>query len=99
MSKQLVDSERIEATITKLRTVNSTINKEFGTLEKTAKRLDSDWNSGAGATARTTMYQLFKSNESRSNVLQNYINTLELQVNPAYIDAESVNTQLADKFK
>lgn len=99
MAKQVVNTERITSSATRLRTVNNTINSEFNTLQNKAKQLDSNWKSSAGETARTTMYQLFKNSEVRSTVLQNYINMLEQQVNPGYNNAETTNTKLADKFK
>ncbi|MDR1329236.1 MAG: hypothetical protein LBK23_06510 [Oscillospiraceae bacterium] len=99
MAKQVVNTDRIAASANKLRTVNGNINSEFRTLKSKAKQLDGNWKSPAGETARTTMYQLFKNGEARSAVLQNYVNMLEQQVTPGYAGAESVNTQLADKFK
>lgn len=99
MVKLVVDTDRIAAVANKLRTVNTNINREFGVLQSRAGQIDSNWNSMAGDTARTMMYQLFKQNEMRSMVLQNYINMLEQQVAPGYINAETVNEKLADKFK
>lgn len=99
MAKQVVNTDRISSSANKLRTVNNNINNEFKTLEKKAKQLDNNWKSAAGDAARTKMYQLFKNNEARSSVLQNYINMLEQQVNPGYTNSETANTKLADKFK
>jgi uncharacterized protein YukE len=99
MAKQVVNTERIAASASKLRTVNGNINNEFRTLQNKAKQLDSNWKSRAGETAQTTMYQLFQNGSVRSSVLQNYINMIEQQINPGYIDAETTNTTLADKFK
>ena len=99
MAKQAVNTDRIASAANKLRTVNNAINSEFSNMQKKAQQLDSNWKGAAGETARTTMYQLFKNNEPRSTVLQNYINLLEQQINPGYIDAETVNTTLADQFK
>ncbi len=99
MAKQVVNTDRIASSVNKLRTVNSNINAEFRTLQNKAKKLDSNWKSAAGETAKSTMYQLFKNNDVRSAVLQNYMNLLEQQVNPGYGNTEDVNTKLADKFK
>ncbi|CDX04951.1 Type VII secretion system ESAT-6-like [Desulfitobacterium hafniense] len=99
MAKQVVNTDRLTSAANKLRTVNNNITGEFRTLQNKAKQLDSNWKSAAGEAARTTMYQLFKNNEVRSTVLQNYINMLEQQVNPGYTNTETVNTKLADKFK
>jgi len=99
MAKQVVNTDRIASSASKLRAVNSAINNEFRTLQNKALQLDNNWKSAAGNVAKTTMYELFKSNDVRSSVLQNYINTLEQLVNPGYIDAETTNTKLADKFK
>ena len=99
MAKQVVNTDRISSSANKLRIANNNINNEFKTLEKKAKQLDSNWRSAAGDAACTKMYQLFKNNDVRSTVLQNYINMLEQQVNPGYANTETVNTKLADKFK
>ncbi len=97
--KQLVNTEGISTAATKLRNVNDNISDEFDTLTKKAKLLESDWKSAAGSLACSKMYELFKYSEVRYAVIQNYINTLEQQVNPNYESAEDSNTKLADKFK
>lgn len=99
MAKQSINTNKVSSSANKLRTVNNNINNEFKILEKKAKQLDNKWKSAAGDAARTKMYKLFKNNEVRSTVLQNYINMLEQQVNPNYTSTETVNAKLADKFK
>ena len=99
MTKQTIDTDRIVASATALRTANSNIGSAFQTLQNSAKRLEDNWKGAAGTTAQTTVQQIFKISEERSKVLQNYVNFLEQQVNPGYIDTETVNTTLADKFK
>lgn len=99
MAKQSINTDRVTSAANKLRATNTTINNEFRSLQNTAKRLEYDWKSAAGSIAHTTMYQLFNNNGVRSTVLQNYINMLEQQVNPGYINAENANIKLADKFK
>ena len=99
MAKQVVNTDRIASASNRLRTSNNNINNEFRTLQNKAKQLDSNWKGKAGDAARTTMYQLFKNSETRSTVLQNYINMLDQQVNPGYTSTENTNTKLADKFK
>ena len=95
----LVNSELIGAAVSGLRGQNQSINNDFEGFKKKAGALESKWNSAAGSRACTQMYQLFKVNETRSSVLQNYINILEQQVSPGYISAENANTTLADQFK
>ena len=99
MEKQSINTDRVMSAANKLRTTNTAINNQFRTLQNTAKLLEYDWKSAAGSMAHTTMYQLFGNNQIRSTVIQNYINLLEQQVNPGYINAENTNTKLADKFK
>jgi uncharacterized protein YukE len=99
MAKQVVNTDSILSSVNKLRTVNNNINQAFQTFQNKAKQLDNNWYGAAGDAARTTMYQLFKYNEERSKVLRNYMNMLEQQINPGYINTETVNTKLADKFK
>jgi uncharacterized protein YukE len=99
MAKQGVNTECVATAANKLRSVNNTINTQFNSLQSKAKKLDSNWNSKAGDNARTTMHEIFKNNEPRGIVLQNYINFLEQQINPGYVDTENTNTSLAGKFK
>jgi len=99
MAKQAINTDRVTSAANRLRATNNTINNEFRALQNAAKRLEYDWKSPAGSAAQTTMYQLFSNNQTRSDVIQNYINMLEQQVNPGYINAENTNIKLADKFK
>lgn len=99
MSRQVVNTDKISVSVNKLHIVDSNINEEFETLERKAKQLDNNWKSIAGDTAGTRMYRIFKNNEMRSAVLQNYINMLKDQINPNYTNTESTNVRLADKFK
>ena len=99
MTKQVVNTDRIASSATKLRTVDDTINSEFRTMQDKAKLLDDNWNSAAGEAARTALHRLFVINDGRSIILQNYIRMLEKQVNPGYVGAEDANTTLADQFK
>jgi len=99
MAKQTINTDRVAASASKLRTVNNNINNEFRTLQNKANQLGGSWKGAAGTLAQTTMQQLFKHSAERSAVLQNYISILEQQVNPGYANAENVNTSLADKFK
>lgn len=99
MAKETVNTEGISSTAEKLKSVNNNINGSFDTLKKTATRLDRGWNSMAGNAACAIMYQLFKTGETRSYVIQNYINILEQQVNPGYTETENINKLLADQFK
>ena len=102
MAKQVVNTERIASAANKLRTVNNNINNAFSTMQNKARQLDNNWKSAAGDAARITMYEIFKFNDSKDGrpaVLQNYINMLEQQVNPGYINTETTNKKLADNFK
>ena len=99
MAKQAINTDSVTSAANRLRAANTTINGEFRTMQNAAKRLESDWKSAAASVAHTTMYQIFGNNEARSTVLQNYINMLEQQINPSYINTENTNTSLADQFK
>lgn len=99
MAKQLIDTDRVLSAANKLRTINTTINDEFRSLQNTAKCLDNDWKSRASNVSQTTREKVFNNNEVRSSVIQNYINILEQQVAPGYVETETVNSKLAEKFK
>lgn len=98
-TKQVVNTDGISFALTKLRTVNNNINNSFHSMERKSKRLECNWNSAAGSRACTMMYQLFGGNETRSSVIQNYVNMLEQQVTPGYVSTEDTNTSIADMFK
>ncbi len=99
MAKQTINTERVATSVSKLKTVDGDINRAFSTMEKAAKRLESDWTGQAATAAVDLKNQIFQRNATRSTVLQNYIRILEQQVNPGYLGAEETNTKLADQFK
>ena len=99
MTKQVVNPDGIAAAANNLRTVNNNINNAFETLESAGNKLESNWTGSAGTAAQTTKLQIFQNNTVRSAVLQNYVNLLEQQVSPGYVDTENTNTSLADQFK
>lgn len=99
MAKELVNTERIMSSANKLRNVNNNIDSAFSSMKKKAKNIETNWKGSAADMAKTTMYKLFNDSDARSKVLQNYVNLLEQQVNPGYINAENTNVSLADKFK
>jgi len=98
MGTQIVNTDRISISANKLRTSNNSINSAFNTLQNKVKQISS-WKGAAGTAAQTTAQNILKISNERSKVLQNYVSFLEKQVNPSYIDTETVNTKLADKFK
>ena len=99
MAEQSINTERVAISADMLRTVNGNLNTEFDTLNKKAKRFEDKWKSAAGTAALTVIQGVSKISEERSKVVDNYVAFLEKQVNPDYVEAETVNTTLADKFK
>lgn len=99
MSKQLVDTDRLRIGADALNWLNGQIRDAFVQMEKAAGQLETSWQSAAGAQAVTTMYTLFRGQEERDKVLRNYIQMLEAQVQPGYVQAETANLSLADQFK
>ena len=98
MTEEIVDTERIGSAANGLRTANNNINSAFHTLLSKMRQLES-WRGAAGTAAQTAMHQIINYNETRSAVVQNYVNILERQVNPSYESVETTNTKLADQFK
>ena len=99
MAKQVVDTDMIIDAANSLNTINSTINSEFDTMQRTAKLLDNDWKGAASEVTRTLMYETFQINPVRSIVLQLYVNMLSRRVAPEYIATENANIKLADLFR
>lgn len=99
MFKEAVNTEGIASAAAKLRSVNDNINDRFNTLKNITKQLESNWNSSAGSTACANMYRLLKIGETRSGFVQNYINTLERQVNLGYAKTEEINTPAVNQFE
>jgi len=99
MANQKVDTDKIISSANRLHTVNNNINNAFNAMQDKARLLDYNWNGEAGDAARSMRNQIFRNNDARSSVLQNYVSMLEQQINPGYTDAENVNTRLSDNFK
>ena len=100
MAKQSIDTERVATTVTRLRNISRNISGAFSRMEQTAKSgLISNWKSSTGDAALTKMLELFKNNQARDTVLNNYIILLEQQVKPGYENAEETNKSLASQFK
>lgn len=97
--KQSLETEALDAAISALRGANNAMNSAFTAVERQGSVLNCSWISGAGNAAVTTLYKLIKGNESRSAVLQNYINFLSQQVEQGYISVEDCNTSLAAYFR
>ncbi|MCM1059915.1 MAG: hypothetical protein NC452_06440 [Eubacterium sp.] len=99
MAKETVNTEGISSATAQLKNINNNIDSSFNTLKNVVNQLERGWNTAVGNTACLIMYQFLKMGETRSYVIQNYINTLEQQVNPGYTATENVNKLLADQFK
>lgn len=99
MTKQGINTEAVAAAADRLRQASNNIASEFCTLQNRVGRLEDGWRGAAGTVAQTTIHQLLSHNEVREQVLQNYLDLLEKQINPGYQNAEMVNTSLADKFR
>lgn len=99
MAGQQVDTDVMTATVTALTAAEKRINQRFNDLKKAAKNLENDWNSEAGYAAVSRLYDLFPGNESRAQVLQNYISVISGQILPNYEKSVTANTRLADLYK
>jgi len=99
MSKQVINTDDVDYAKNRLRTVNDNIDRALGELANKSKQLESNWKSSSGDAAQIAMRELLKGNEVRSLVICNYVNILEKQINPGYIEAETVNAKLSDQFK
>ena len=98
-SVQRINTAGVQTAATSLRRANDNINSQFGTLKATASRIEDEWKGTAAALADTKLQGILKNAESRSTVMQNYIDFLEQQVNPGYTAAENTNKKLADQFR
>lgn len=98
MTNQVVNTEEILAVAQTLTTINSNIQSHFDTVEKKANTVATSWNSTAASKAETLQYQMKKSNEARSTVLENYINVFTQTISPNYIATEDANISLAEQF-
>lgn len=98
MALQKVNTEAIASMATDIANANQKMNEAFSRVEIDGKNMDTRWNSKAGTQAATIMYNLFKGNEARSAVLENYVTFLQQFINPSYTAAEEQNTKLSDQF-
>ena len=98
-TKQTVSTEPIALATISIRTANEKMNSSFENLRNKAKRLDSGWRGAAGETAGTKLYEFCKTNEELSEILQDYHDMLQTDVNIGYRYSEMLNTKLAELFK
>jgi len=99
MTKQEVDTVKIESAANSLSAHNKNIDKEFQELQKKAGKLGDDWKGSAGNDAYQTMHNLFEINKTRSGILQFYVDTLKQVISPRHQFAEDTSKKLADQFK
>lgn len=99
MGKQSIITEKVAAVASQLNSANNNINQAFERMRNSANVLGSAWKSPAGSRAQTKMYEIFKGNTPRSNVLINYVRQLTEVTNPSYVETENANLKLSDQFK
>lgn len=98
MALQKVNTEAINQMAAAIADANANLNDAVSDLYTDGKNMDANWDSKAGSAAVTLMYDLFKGNEARSVVLENYVAFLRQYVTQGYTAAEDQNTKLADQF-
>ena len=98
MSRQSIDTTQVAVALNRIRTINNNINNQFNSLRSRMWPLNS-WRGPTGTAAQTLMHELFRNNEARSAVMQNYTDILERLINPSYQAAENQNRSLANLFK
>lgn len=99
MAIQKVNTEAVAAAAAAITSANNHINAAFDAVRSAGSDLQTQWNSRAGSAAQDLIYRLFKGNDSRSAILQNYANTLQQVVTPGYVQSETTNAKLADLFQ
>ena len=98
MTTQIVNTEKITAEANNLKKINEDITKEFLSLLKKTKSLESEWKGQAGAAACTLMYAISTMHVERENILNDYYNTLMTKINPDYEETENENNKLSEKY-
>ena len=99
MSVQIIDTQVIQNTAATLHRVNESIADKSRQTEASVKALGNSWRSPGGSAALSALDQIFRMEEPRRQVLENYITILERIINPNYLSAEDVNKKLASYFK
>ena len=84
----------------RIRAYNAQMRDDFPSVQDAINQLDNGWD-GAVADKAKLRFNEMKSEfcNSRYNVLDNYVRYLLQQVDIGYEQTESVNINLADKFK
>ena len=98
MPMQKVNTMQISAIANAISSANSTLDAEFSNVQSAGQNMASNWNSEAGRSAITKMYELFRGNEARSTILENHVNYLQQTVVVNYNSAEQSNNELSDLF-
>ena len=99
MHEQQGDTAVMASAVTALKVADRQIDQRFSVLKQKAKNLEQDWNSRAGYTAMSRLYEIFSGNESRSQVLKNFISYISEQVEPGYQNVVKMNKRLSDLYK
>ncbi|MCP8969378.1 WXG100 family type VII secretion target [Ectobacillus ponti] len=95
-----VDTARVAAAAKGIARCNNKIKQDFAAVESAMKALDSSWEGEASASAMHSFYEIKHAYyEPQYQVIQNFVNFLQQQVDPGYTQTEQTNTSLADAFK
>jgi len=100
MREIFVNTDRIAATASKINSINNQIKNRYQGVENAMKNLDNSWDGKASVHAMEKFHSIRSNYEdSRYNVLLNYVHYLEEQVSEGYKVTEGTNESLAAAFK
>ena len=100
MPNLLVNTDRIVSTASELSTINAQIRDGFDSVQKAISSLKQTWEGPAASYAINKFQRTIPGGlEARYAVLNDYSTFLLSSVGEGYVQAETVNTSLADLFK
>ena len=100
MSKIRIDTDKVMASATRIKTLNNQIRDEFREVRDAMKKLDNAWD-GSVATSAMSKFNDIKNTycDARYDVVDNFVVFLQQRVGQGYAQTETANKSLADRFK
>ena len=95
-----INTDLVTSVATSLNSLNTQMTEGYSPVASSVQRMDACWD-GSAATKAITKINEIKSTlvDARFDVLNSYIQFLNQQIAPGYVQTEISNTSLADTLK
>lgn len=95
-----LNTDKVAQTAVAIKNLNSGIKTAFTDVENAMNALNPHWDGVASENARNAFFGIKNAYvNDRYNVVDNYVNFLNQQIDAGYVQTENANKNLADAFK